>query len=92
MRKPEVRAAFPDGIGWLELSQKPDVLGLQRRLYFQLLKERMPKTSEGSLSEQHTALADALTGRTMLLAIDGRDYPFNKLHFLLVNLLQIVGI
>ena len=33
----------------------------------------MPKTSEGSLSEQHAALTDALTGRTMLLAIDGTD-------------------
>jgi hypothetical protein len=54
-------------------SQKPDVLGLQRRLYFQLLKEHMPKNSEGSLSEQHAALTDALTGRTMLLAIDGTD-------------------
>ena len=76
-----VREAFPDGIGWLGLSQKPDVLDLQRRLYLQLLKDPMPKNSEGSIAGQHAALADALAGRTILLAIDGKDYLSNKLTF-----------
>jgi hypothetical protein len=57
------------------------MLGLQRRLYLQLLKDSMPKKSEGSLPGQHAALTDALSGKTMLLAIDGRDDLFNKLNF-----------
>lgn len=52
-------------------SRKPNVLGLQCRMYLQLLKDAMPKKSERSLSTQHAALTDALTGRTVLLAIDG---------------------
>jgi hypothetical protein len=28
----EIRQAFPDGIYWLTIGQKPDLLGLQNRL------------------------------------------------------------
>jgi DNA polymerase III delta prime subunit len=66
-RDSEVRQAFPDGIYWLTLGQKPDVLVLQNQLLRQLTGSKETLATD---QEAKDALREALEGRTALLAID----------------------
>jgi WD40 repeat protein len=63
----EVRQAFPDGIYWLTIGQKPNLLDLQNQLLRQLTGSREILTTE---QEAKDALRQALEGRPALLVID----------------------
>ena len=71
VRDIRVRAAF-EVIGWVNLSQQPDLLELQRRLYQQLRleKESMPTKSKESVEMQAAALKEAATGKVVLIVLD----------------------
>ena len=71
VRDIRVRAAF-EVIGWVNLSQQPDLLELQRRLYQQLSleKEGMPTKSKESVEMQAAALKEAATGKVVLIVLD----------------------
>jgi hypothetical protein len=62
-----VRQAFPDGIYWLTVGQKPNLLDLQNRLLGQLTGSKEALTAE---QEAKGALREALEGRTALVVID----------------------
>jgi WD40 repeat protein len=64
----EVRHAFPDGIYWLTIGQKPDVLALQN----QLLRQVVTDSKETLTTEQEAkdALREALEGRSALVVVD----------------------
>src|SRR5208282_4769151 len=66
-RDSEVRLAFPDGIYWLTIGQKPNLLDLQNQLLRQLTgsKETLPTEQEAK-----DALQEALEGRHALLVVD----------------------
>jgi hypothetical protein len=66
-RDSEVRQAFPDGIYWLTIGQKPNVLELQKQLLRQLTSSRETLTT---VREAKDALREALEGRSALLVID----------------------
>ena len=70
LRSEEIRARFVNGIAWIGLSQKPEVLALQQSCYFQLTAEHMPKESQHSEEEQHSCLSKALASKTVLVCID----------------------
>jgi NB-ARC domain len=57
----EVRQAFPDGIYWLTIGQKPNLLELQNNLLRQLTGSKETLTTE---QEAKDALREALEGRT----------------------------
>ena len=59
----EVRQAFPDGIYWLTIGQKPNVLDLQNQLLRQLTGSKETLTTE---QEAKDALREALKGRWAL--------------------------
>ncbi|MBV8274800.1 MAG: TIR domain-containing protein [Verrucomicrobia bacterium] len=63
----EVRQAFPDGIYWITVGQKPDVLALQNQLLRQLTGTKRTLITE---LEAKDDLREALEGRTVLLVID----------------------
>src|SRR5271165_4391830 len=66
-RDSEVRQAFPDGIYWLTIGQKQNLLDLQNQLLGQLTG------SKGTLTKQQEAkdaLHEALEGRTALVVVD----------------------
>jgi WD40 repeat protein len=63
----EVRQAFPDGIYWLTIGQKPKLLELQNRLLRQLTGSKQTLTTE---QEAKDALREALEGRTVLVVVD----------------------
>ena len=56
-----VRQAFPDGIYWLTIGQKPNLLDLQNQLLRQLTGSKETLTTE---QEAKDALREALEGRT----------------------------
>jgi len=62
-----LRQAFPDGIYWLTVGQKSNVLDLQNKLLRQLTGSNQALTTE---EEAKDALRDALEGRRALLALD----------------------
>jgi NB-ARC domain/SEFIR domain len=66
-RDREVRQAFPDGIYWLTLGQKPDLLDLQNQLLRQLTGSKETLTTE---QEAKDALREALQGRPALVVVD----------------------
>ena len=63
----EVRHAFPDGIYWLTIGQKPNVLALQNQLLRQLTGSKETLTAE---QEAKNALREALEGRRALVVVD----------------------
>jgi len=63
----EVRQAFPDGIYWLTIGQKPNLLELQNQLLRQLTGSKETLTTE---QEATGALREALEGRPALLVVD----------------------
>ena len=62
-----VRAAFPDGVYWLTLGQRPDLLAMQCDLLEAITRERVPLESERQGRER---LREALEGRSTLLVLD----------------------
>ena len=63
----EVRHAFPDGIYWLTLGQKPNLLDLQNRLFRQLAGSKETLITEQVAKD---ALREALEGRSALVVVD----------------------
>ena len=63
----EVRHAFSDGIYWLTIGQKPNLLDLQNQLLRQLTGFKETLTTE---QEAKDALREALEGRPALLVVD----------------------
>ena len=63
----EVRQAFSDGIYWLTIGQKPNLLDLQNQLLRQLTGSKETLTTE---QEAKDALREALEGRSALLVVD----------------------
>jgi WD40 repeat protein len=63
----EVRQAFPDGIYWMTVGQKPNLLDLQNRLLRQLTGSKETFITE---QEAKDALREALEGRHALLVVD----------------------
>jgi hypothetical protein len=63
----EVRQAFPDGIYWLTVGQKPNLLELQNKLLRQLTGSKQALTTE---EEAKDALRDSLEGRRALTVLD----------------------
>jgi hypothetical protein len=63
----EVRQAFPDGIYWLTIGQKPHLLDLQNQLLRQLTGFTETLTTE---QEAKDALREALEGRRALVILD----------------------
>jgi hypothetical protein len=66
-RDSEVRQAFPDGIYWLTIGQKPDVLALQKQFLRQLTGSKETVITE---REAKDALREALEGRSALVVVD----------------------
>jgi hypothetical protein len=64
---PEVRQTFPDGIYWLTIGQKPNLLELQNQLLCQLTGFKETLITE---QEAKDALREALEGRTALIVAD----------------------
>jgi hypothetical protein len=61
------RQAFPDGVYWLTIGQKPDVLDLQNQLLRQVTGS---KETLISVQEAKDALHQALEGRSALVVVD----------------------
>ena len=66
-RRPEIRRAFPDGVLWVTLGQKPDVVDLQRKLVKAGLGQEPDFTSEQTGKER---LRDLLKERVALVVLD----------------------
>ena len=62
-----MRQAFPDGIYWLTIGQKPNLLELQNQLLRQLTGSKQTLTTEQDTKD---ALREALEGRRVLVVID----------------------
>ena len=76
IRDNRVRAVF-ELIGWISMSQQPDILRLQQRLYQQFTgEESMPGKLSTSIELQAGVLKKAAVGKVVLVVLDG------KLHFL----------
>ena len=60
----EVRQAFPDGIYWLTIGQKPDVLALQNQLLRQLTGSKETLTAEQKAKD---TLREALESRPVCI-------------------------
>jgi NB-ARC domain/SEFIR domain len=67
VRDSEVRHAFPDGIYWLTIGQKPNLLDLQNQLLRQLTGSQETLTTE---QEAKDTLREALESRSALLVVD----------------------
>ena len=65
--RPEIRRAFPDGVLWVTLGQKPDVVDLQRKLVKAGLGQEPDFTSEQTGKER---LRDLLKERVALVVLD----------------------
>ena len=63
----EVRQAFPDGIYWLTIGQKPNLLDFQNQLLRQLTSSKETLTTE---QEAKDALREALKDRSALVVVD----------------------
>jgi hypothetical protein len=63
----EVRQAFPDGVYWLTIGQKPNLLELQNQLLCQVTGS---KVTFSTAQEAKDALRKVLEGRPALLIID----------------------
>jgi hypothetical protein len=66
-RDSEVRQTFPDGIYWLTIGQKPNLLDLENQLLRQLTGSKETLTTE---QEAKDALRQALEGRPVLVVVD----------------------
>ena len=54
----------------INLSQQPDLSGLQKRLFEQIASEKMSRKEEGSVEFQIEALKNVAQGRCMLICLD----------------------
>ena len=66
-RDSEVRQAFPDGIYWLSIGQKPNLLDLQNQLLGRLTGSKETLTKQ---QEAKDAMREALEGRAALVVLD----------------------
>ena len=70
VRDERIREGFTV-IGWINLSQQPDIMSLQLRLYEQLSKnESMPAKQQSSTEQQLEALRKVAIGQTALVILD----------------------
>ena len=70
VRDERVREAFTV-IAWINLSQQPDIMSLQLRLYQQLSKnEHIPTQQQHSAEQQLVALRKVAIGQTALVILD----------------------
>ena len=71
VRDNRVRSAFRV-ICWLNISQQPEIMPLQERLYVQLSKdtESMPKKAKSSVEMQLAALKKAAKSKHVLVVLD----------------------
>ena len=70
VRDERIREAFTV-IGWINLSQQPDIMSLQLRLYEQLSKsESIPTKQQNSAEHQLDALRKVAIGQTALVILD----------------------
>ena len=70
VRDAKIRAAF-SAICWLNLSQLPDLIGLQGRLYQQLAdNQKMPKAGAESVESGVVELRKVAAKRTVLIVCD----------------------
>ena len=71
VREETVRSAF-EMIGWVNLSQAPDLSGLQGRLYQQLTLEKrgMPDACTESIQMQRAALKEIALQKRILVVCD----------------------
>jgi hypothetical protein len=67
-RDSEVRQAFSDGIYWLTIGQKPNLLGLQAQVVSQLTGAQPPAFV--TVQQGKDALREALVGRRALVVLD----------------------
>ena len=71
VREERIRAAFKL-IGWVNLSQQPDLLRLQQRLYEQLNNnESIPAKDAASVERQVEVLRRVSEGKAILIILDG---------------------
>ena len=71
IRDARVREAF-QVIAWLNMSQKPDLLQLQQRLYAQLSgNKKIPSQVAESVEGQLTELVSLAQRRVVLITLDG---------------------
>ena len=74
VRDARVREAF-QLIAWLNMSQKPDLMQLQQRLYSQLSDNKtMPSQVAESVEGQLTELARTCAKHVVLITLDGASY------------------
>jgi WD40 repeat protein len=66
-RDSAVRQAYPDGIYWITIGQKPNLLDLQNQLLRRLMGSKKTLTTE---QEPKDALRKALEGRPALVVVD----------------------
>lgn len=77
-----LRRAFPDGIAWLELGERPDLLAMQNRLLRLLDPQARPADSGADASLR---LRNSLEGRRVLVVIDDL---WDMRHFEAFNVVQ----
>ena len=71
IRDARVREAF-QVIAWLNMSQKPDLLQLQQRLYAQISgNKKIPSQVAESVEGQLTELVSVCAKRVVLITLDG---------------------
>ena len=75
VRDERVRAAF-QVVGWVNLSQTPNLVALQQHLYEQLTGKKIPAQETGSVRLQVNALKRAAAGKVALVVCD--DMYVNK--------------
>ena len=69
VRDERVRAAF-QVVGWVNLSQTPDLVALQQQLYEQLTGDSIPAKETVSVRLQVNALKRATAGKVALIVCD----------------------
>ena len=70
VRDERIREAFTV-IGWINLSQQPDIMSLQLRLYQQLSNNgSIPRNQQNSAEQQVEALREIAIGQTALVILD----------------------
>ena len=84
MRDERLRSGFKT-ICWLNLSQRPEIVQLQRRLYSQLTSgdsDSMSEKAKESVESQITELRKVAAKRLILVVLDGQfpDFCITCIH------------
>ena len=69
VRDERIRTAF-QVVGWVNLSQTPNLVALQQLLFKQLTGEKIPAKETGSVTLQVNALKRAVAGKLALIVCD----------------------